>query len=115
MKIKSREQDGVVIVQPHGAIALTSHLTLKKKVRSLAEDGHRRILIDMASVTDIDSTGVGTLVSLLNTVRSRGGDLRLAGKIHPDVLNILNLCGLNRVFVYYADAETGTKSFTLNA
>jgi len=111
MQLRTQRKNGVTLIQPVGTLDMDSHLVLKKKVRQLAEDGNVRILIDMSGLTGIDSTGIGTLVALLNTVRARGGDILLAGEISPSVLDILRLCGLTTVFRIYNNVETGIQDF----
>jgi anti-sigma B factor antagonist len=54
------------------------------------------VLLDLSSLTFMDSSGLGVLVSALKAVREHG-ELRLIG-VDPRVLDLLNLTGLRRVF-----------------
>ncbi|MEW6200754.1 MAG: STAS domain-containing protein [bacterium] len=112
MQLRTQRKNSVTLIQPNGALDMETHLVLKKKVRQLADEGCVRILIDMSGLAGIDSTGIGTLVALLNTVRARGGDICLAGDICPAVLDILRLCGLTSVFRVYNNVETGLQNFS---
>lgn len=111
MHIACSENSGVVLLIPHGFLDLTSHLALKKKVRELIEGGRVKFVIDMSELDSVDSTGIGTLVGLLNSARSKKGDVRLAGDIKPPVLDTLRLCGLTNVFRIYDDADRGIEDF----
>ena len=53
--------------------------------------------IDMSQLTFLDSSGLGTLISLHKTLRSRNGSVRLL-KPAPNVQQILELTRLHRVF-----------------
>jgi len=53
--------------------------------------------LDLSAMTFLDSSGLGTLISLHKTLRSRNGTVRLL-KPAPNVLQILELTRLHRVF-----------------
>lgn len=114
MYITTQEQDGVVVINVVGKLNIESHLALKTKFRELVcEDGCRKILIDVSGIKEVDSTGLGVLVSLLNTVRERQGDLRLAGVFAPEVDEAFELCGLSRVLHRYPNVQTGIRNFSM--
>ncbi|MFH1537867.1 MAG: STAS domain-containing protein [bacterium] len=111
IRITTDEKTGVTLLIPNGSLDLSSHLALKKKVRELIEDGRVKLIIDMSKLDSVDSSGIGTLVGLLNSARSKNGDIRLAGEIQPPVLDTLRLCGLTNVFRIYTDADRGIQDF----
>ena len=114
MYITTQMYDGIVVINVVGKLDVQSHLALKTKFRELVCDlGYRKIIIDVSGIKEMDSTGLGVLVSLLNTVRARNGDLRLAGTFEPDVGEAFDLCGLSKVLERYLDVETGIKKFQL--
>ena len=113
MHITIIEQDGVTVVNVVGKLNISTYSALKKKVRELIEDGKRKILLDVSGIQGVDSIGIGVLVLLLNTLRAKGGDLRLAGSFVPEVEEAFNLCGLARVFVHYHDVKNGIQNFIL--
>ena len=53
---------------------------MKEKIASLIEDGNKKIVIDMESITDIDESVPQMFVSLLNLVRGKGGDIQFIFK-----------------------------------
>lgn len=60
-------------------------------------DGRRRVTVDLAKVTMIDSSGVGAIVSLFKRVKADGGVVLVVGaKDQP--LAVLKLLKLDRVF-----------------
>jgi anti-anti-sigma factor len=62
------------------------------------------VTLDMSGVTFIDSTGLGILVGATRSMRSTGGDIRLAG-CRPGMVRVLSIAGLDRFFVLTMDAE----------
>jgi anti-sigma B factor antagonist len=113
MHITTLEQDGVTVVNVVGKLDIATYSALKKKIRDLIEDGSKKILLDVSGIQSVDSTGIGVIVALLNTVRAKGGDLRLAGSFVQEVEEAFYLCGLARVFVQYPNVKDGITHFDL--
>ena len=73
------------IVQDVVIVKITGEITLKKRgdamlhdaVRSLIGRGHKKVLIDLAAVSYVDSAGLGELVQAHSITRNGGGSLRL--------------------------------------
>jgi anti-sigma B factor antagonist len=94
MKVTSRQVSGVTIVDLSGRITLgEGSVVLRDTVRELVGKGQKQILLNLAEVNYIDSSGIGELVSAFTTVRREGGDLKLLSltkKVH-DLLQITKL------------------------
>jgi anti-sigma B factor antagonist len=94
MKVSSRQVDGVVIVDLSGRITLgEGSSVLRDTVRELLGKGQKKILLNLADVSYIDSSGIGELVSAYTSVRNQSGDLKLLNltkKVH-DLLQITKL------------------------
>ena len=89
-----RQIGEVAIVDFSGKITLgEGSATLRKTVRELADGGQQKIVLNLADVDYIDSSGIGELVSAFTTVRSAGGELKmvhLTKRVH-DILQITRL------------------------
>jgi len=94
MKISTRQVDGVTVVDCSGRITLgEGSVTLRETVTQLLSKNQKKILLNLAEVNYIDSSGIGELVSAFTTVRKQGGDLKLLNltkKVH-DLLQITKL------------------------
>jgi anti-sigma B factor antagonist len=114
MHITTLSQNGVTVVNFVGDLDIHSHLALKKRVREIVgESNGLKVLVDVSGIRRVDSTGLGTLVALLNTARAAGGDLRLAGTFTSEVGEAFNLCGLARVFAIYPSVKDGIQNFEI--
>ena len=113
MHISITEQEGVTVINVVGKLNVATYSALKKRIRDTVDDGANKILLDVSGIQEVDSTGLGLFVTLLNTVREKGGDLRLAGRFATQVEEAFNLCGLSRVFVQYANVKDGITNFDL--
>jgi len=111
MKINTREIDGVTILDISGRITFGDETgTLRDAVRDLLSKGKKKIVLNLAEVNYIDSTGVGELVGSLMSVRNRGGDLKLMN-LTQKVKDVVNVTKLYTVFDIKDDEFTAIKSF----
>ena len=78
LSIITREINGVDILDLNGDITLGQSSTdLTDTLRGLVAGGRRRIVLNLANVRRIDSSGLGTLVAGYATVEKNGGHLKL--------------------------------------
>ena len=111
MHINTREVQGVTIVDISGRITLGDETgTLRDAVRDLVSKGTKKIVLNLAEVSYIDSTGVGELVGSLMTVRNAGGELKLMN-LTPKVKDVVYVTKLYTVFDVKDDEFTAVKSF----
>jgi anti-sigma B factor antagonist len=94
MKTTARQVDGVTVVDLSGSITLDEgSAVLRKTMKGPSHQGSR-IVLNLAGVTSVDSTGIGELVSAYTSVRNAGGELKLLNltrEVH-DLLRITKLC-----------------------
>ena len=101
----------VCVLSPEGKIVIGEEVSaLREKMKELLKAGHRNILINLASVTYIDSTGVGALVGSFTTIRNQGGQMKLSN-LSQRVRDILLVTKLLTVFDVYENEQDGAKSF----
>ena len=77
-------------------------ITFKDRMRELCEDGPNRIILDMAQVDFIDSSGLGAVVASMKQVGT-GKMLELAG-LSPTVKKVFQLTRMDTVFTIHASA-----------
>lgn len=95
---------GAAVVRLAGRLDLLSAAAVRQKLAKVVADGHQWLVIDLAEVEFIDSTGLGNLVSGLKATRLTGGDLRLACPTEQ-ARTILRLTTLDRVLKPYPTTE----------
>jgi anti-sigma B factor antagonist len=111
LSIEPREAGKVTILDVKGRIVLGDEIgSLRKTVHSLVEEGKKKIILNLADVDYIDSSGVGELVGCYTTLRNEGGELKLLN-LSPKVQDILNVTKLYTVFDIREDEFTAVKSF----
>jgi len=111
MNVICRRVDSVVVVDLGGRIILGEGSTLlRDTIRELLDQNETRILLNLAEVTYIDSSGLGELVSGFSAVRARGGELKLlhlTRKVH----DLLQITKLYTVFDVQEDEAKAIASF----
>ena len=111
MKITNREVDQVVILDMTGRIVLGDELeTLRGAVQTLLTQGKKKIILNLAEVSYIDSSGVGELVRSFTSVRNQGGELKLLN-LTQKVHDVLHVTKLYTVFDIRDDEFKAVKSF----
>jgi anti-sigma B factor antagonist len=111
MKMKTRQVDGITIMDCSGRITLgEGSVTLRDAVRDLLAKGSKQILLNLGDVTYIDSSGIGELVSAFTTVRNQGGDLKLLN-LTKKVHDLLQITKLYTVFDVKDDEASAVASF----
>lgn len=69
-----------------------------------------RLLISFKDVDHLSSAALGTLITINNKVRNRGGQLRLAD-IDPQIYEVFTITKLNRLFEIHETSEEAMQSF----
>ncbi len=111
LTLNHRQVGDVSIVDASGTITLGRGATsLSQAMREAAARGDKKILINLAEVTYVDSCGIGELVSSLSGVANRGGSLKLLNPTKR-VRDLLQITNLNTVFQVFEDEASAVRSF----
>lgn len=89
---------GCLLLHLCGYIDSSNCHHLEKKAQMAVEAGFTRLVFEMRDVTYVSSTGVGSLVFFLKSLRSKAGDLVLQ-EVRPRVLEVFTLLGLANFFL----------------
>ena len=111
MMANTRKIDGVNIVDLSGKITIgEGTIVLKDAVRNLLQRNEKKILLNLADVSYIDSSGIGELVSSFTTVGNQGGKLKLLN-LTKKVHDLLSITKLLTVFEVFDDEAKAIQSF----
>jgi anti-sigma B factor antagonist len=111
MKTSTRMVGDVTVVDISGRISLGEEsAALRELIMNLLSEGHQKILLNLAGVNYIDSSGLGALVSGFTSVRKAGGELKLVN-LTDKVDNLMEVTKLYTVFDVAQDEATGVNSF----
>ncbi|MCX5214211.1 anti-sigma factor antagonist [Kitasatospora sp. NBC_00240] len=111
MQISTRKSGDVTVLDFKGRITIgVGDVALRSAVREALESGATKILLNLADVTAIDSSGVGELVSCYTTTNHRGAKLALLN-LPPKVQDILYITQLISVFNVYDNEDEAVQGF----
>ncbi|MCJ7507591.1 MAG: STAS domain-containing protein [candidate division Zixibacteria bacterium] len=111
MKMSSREENGVVVLEPKGKIMGGPDATLMHdKLHDYINQGKKKVIIDLAEVDWMNSTGLGILISGLTTLRNNQGDLKLSN-VTGKIESLLTITKLITVFETFDSVEEAVGSF----
>jgi anti-sigma B factor antagonist len=111
MKATIRQVDSVTVVDVSGRITLGEGCTqLRELVRDQLSKGNKWVLLNLADVTYIDSSGIGELVSAFTGVAKQGGALKLL-HLTKKVHDLLQITKLYTVFDVHDDEARAIGSF----
>jgi anti-sigma B factor antagonist len=110
-KVSFREIGVVTIVDLGGLLRLgQSSAALRAAIRGLVDKRQGKILLNFHDVTEIDSAGIGELVSAYTTVKGIDGQLKLLSP-PKKVRDMLKITKLENVIEVYANEEAAVRSF----
>ena len=111
MELKTREDGRVTILTLEGDLVIgEAETAFKKTVTRLLEQGHVHLLVDLAKVGFLDSSGLGALVRALTNTQKEGGTTKLLSA-GPQVKKLLTMTNLDSVFETHDNLETAIASF----
>ena len=110
--IHERRERDVAVLDLKGRIRINGGtLALHRSIRCLVEEGKTKILLNLAGVTHIDSTGLGELISSYVTVSNKGGLIKLV-HLTERLKDIMTITKLLTVFDVYDNEPDALASFT---
>jgi len=111
MKATIRQVDSVMVIDVSGRITLGEGCAqLRELIRDQLSKGNKQVLLNLADVTYIDSSGIGELVSAYTAVSNQGGQLKLLN-LTKKVHDLLQITKLYTVFDIHDDEAKGIASF----
>ena|SRR5436309_6877246 len=111
LNIRERQAGDVTILDLEGKITIgEGSVSLRSAIRRLIEEGKKKILLNLAGVGYVDSSGIGELVSSYTTINREGGQLKLL-KLTQKIKDLLTITKLLTVFDVYDDEAEALNSF----
>ena len=106
LNINERQAGDVTVLDMSGKITIgEGSVSLRSAIRRLLEEGKKRILLNLAQISYVDSSGIGELVSSYTAINKEGGQLKLLN-LTQKIQDLLTITKLLTVFdVYDSEAE----------
>jgi anti-sigma B factor antagonist len=111
LDVKERQAGDVTILDLNGEVRIgEGSIALRDAIRKLSGEGKNKLLLNLAGVKYIDSSGIGELIANYTTVSRQGGQLKLLN-LTDKIQNLLVITKLLTVFDAFEDEAEALKSF----
>ncbi len=110
MNIEFEQRGDVAVAIIEGSVDGLTAGNLEDALGTQVADGHLQLVADLAACDYTSSAGLRALLATVKTVRSQGGDLRLA-RPSTDVLKVLELSGFTSIMKLYPDLDDAVASY----
>ena len=111
LDVKERQAGDVTILDLNGSVRMgEGAIALRNAIRSLVDQGKKKILLNLGAVKNIDSSGIGELIANYTTISRDGGQLKLLN-LTEKIQNLLVITKLLTVFDSYDNEAEALNSF----
>jgi len=108
--VHNRVDDGVAVVTVTGDVDVATCAALRDSLlQVIADENFRGLVVNLAGVSFIDSTGIGVLVGAWRRTKATDGALALASP-SPQAQSVLGATGLTRVLSIYSSEEEAVQA-----
>jgi anti-sigma B factor antagonist len=110
MRVDHCIRNGVVIISPRGRLTVETEAQFVQIVRQILNDGRTRLVLNLADVPYIDSSGLGAIAQAYTSAWRRGGELKLLHVKHRN-RHLLTVTRLISVFEVFDSEDEAVRSF----
>lgn len=110
MDIKIEKRDDIAILHCEGVLDADTVALFRKRGNELLEGGTIKFILDVSSLSFIDSMGLGAMISLLRRAREKKGDVKVCG-INREIKEIFEITRLHRLFEIFKNVEEAIQKF----
>jgi anti-sigma B factor antagonist len=109
--VPPKEAGDVTVLKVSGYLDTTTASELESALNGLLKKGCSKIVVDLSGVTYISSAGWGIFIGEIKEIRSRGGDLKLAGMV-GDVFEVFQLLEFQTILEAYPSSGEAIEAFS---
>ncbi len=102
--------DKLAVIPLEGRFSAQAASEVRQTLKQVIDFGYPNLLIDLAQVTFMDSTGLGVLVSTLHKCRAAGGTLCLCN-VPEAVSMVLEIASMEQVLLTFSSVKAGVMQF----
>jgi anti-sigma B factor antagonist len=111
MEISLRTVGDVIVLDLKGNVTLgAGEQKMREAIDELIASGHKKLLLNMANVAVLDSSGIGAIIKSFTTAKREGGKLKLVN-LSKLARQMLSITGLLSVLEVFDDESSALASF----
>ena len=123
MELETKNIGGITVIELTGRMTVDNIYSLTKsiernvfpftgRIEDSAGKSSSSVILDMAGVEAIDSSGIGTILFLAKKCRALGGDLKIAS-VPPEVKMVIQIVNFDKIFHIFNTLDDAVKSYRL--
>ena len=105
MEYEIQHDGDAATLKLHGVLDVASAPTFQAALQSILDEGGKRVVVDMAKVSFMDSSGLGVLIGAYRRLSGGGGQITLVNLV-PAVRKVLQLTRTDRLFDLHEEEES---------
>lgn len=109
MEIITEQKDDAIVVTPETDVLDAGNTDAFKAAIFPILDDHKQVILDLAKLAFIDSSGCGTLLSCYNRMKSNNGKLKIFG-VQEQVLQVFDLIRIDRIIDIFETKDAALES-----
>jgi anti-sigma B factor antagonist len=113
LEITATQREDIAVLSLKGRLTVGDASLLREKVNEEIASNRLNVILDLANVDYIDSTGLGAMVICFTSVKKAGGSLKLAS-LNKRNIELLVLTKLHSIFEVFSDQQDAVNSFFPN-
>ena len=111
MEFITKKIEGIIIIELSGNIMGGPESTkINQELHTYIEKGESKFIIDLKNVTVMNSSGLGTLIASLSSIKKSNGQLKVSAA-NSKIKNLFVVTRLDTIFEICDDTETAIKSY----
>ena len=108
MEVKVFQKDDYTVLKLKGSLDIYTSLDLKNSIDQIAMKPVRLLVFDLSEIDYVDSSGIGTLIKIVNQVHDANGEFYITG-LKPMIEKIFKVAGLMTYFTILTEQEFQSK------
>lgn len=104
METQVEEKGDVVVLRLQGRLDAASSPQLEKKINSIIESGHFKLILNLAGVDYLSSAGMRLMLSVSKKLKHLEGKI-VACSLNEEVMDVIKMAGFHQVLELYPTEE----------
>lgn len=104
MEVSVEEKNEVVVVRPEGRLDAASAPQLEQQLQSIIEQGHFKIVLNLAGVEYLSSAGMRLMLSISKKLKNLEGKIAICS-LSDEVMEVVKMAGFHQVLAFYPNEE----------
>ncbi|MEW5758363.1 MAG: STAS domain-containing protein [Candidatus Omnitrophota bacterium] len=110
LEIKEKQSNDVIVCSVKGEININTSPNMRKEFEKLVREDSKKILLNLNNVSYIDSSGLATLIEILQRVKRNNGLMRLSN-LSEKVSSLFEITKLDKLFNIFSSEEEALQNF----